>query len=261
MNKSTIIYQVKQQVAKIRFNRPHRLNAVTEVFYSELLKALQEAEDDPNVRSIILTGEGRAFCVGADMKEHDAGQRTAFQRREYLRGEQRVCKRLMTLSKPVIAGLNGYALGAGAEMAVASDFIVMSESAEFGLPEVSIGTFIGGGVSKLLPQLVGMAKARELIYFGKRISGEEAVNIGLASKVFPDSTFTNDVNEFARQLAEKAPISMALAKEHLLAGLTRSVDDALNAELEGMAFCASTKDWQEGIDAFTEKRPPLFTGK
>lgn len=164
------------------------------------------------------------------------------------------------MSKPVVAAVNGFALGAGAEMAIASDFILMSESAQIGLPEVSIGTFLGGGVTYLLPRLVGLAKARELVFLGERIKGEEAVRIGLANHVSPMPAFsTRRVNSPAR-IAGKAPLSMQLAKEQLNMAAERTLDAALTAELEGMTFVGSTQDWQEGIDAFAEKRLPVFKG-
>jgi enoyl-CoA hydratase len=255
----TIIYTKKQAVAEIRFNRPQRLNAVIEQFYDELLAALDEAEKDRETRVIILTGEGRAFCVGADTQEHGRGERTPFQRREYLRREQAVCKRLITLPKPIVAAVNGFALGAGAEMAIASDFILMAESAEFGLPETSVGAFPGGGITYLLPRLVGMTKARELIFLGERIDGREAAAIGLANRVFPDAIFMEEVYRFVEQLAGKAPLSMELAKEQL--NRHWDLESALTSELEGMMFCTTTRDWQEGLHAFAEKRRPVFKGE
>lgn len=256
----TIIYSKhRPHIAEIRFNRPQRLNAVVEQLYSEMLSALDEAERDREIRVILLTGEGRAFCVGADMKENGKGERTPYQRREYLRLEQAVCKRLITLPKPVVAAVNGYALGAGAELAIASDFILMAESAQFGLPESSIGAFVGGGVTYLLPRLIGMSKARELIFLGQRLSGREAAELGLATRVFPDATFMEDAYRFAGQLAEKAPISIELAKEQL--NRHWDLDSALTSELEGMMFCTTTRDWQEGVHAFAEKRAPVFKGE
>ncbi|MFV0665806.1 enoyl-CoA hydratase/isomerase family protein [Denitromonas sp.] len=255
----TILYEMNNGIAEIRLNRPHRLNAVTQTLYDELNDALGVAEADRDVRVVLLTGEGRAFCVGADLKEHKTG-RTAFDRRQYLQGEQIVCKRLMLLSKPVVAAVNGFALGAGAEVAMASDFIVMAESAQIGLPEVSIGNYLGGGVTYLLPRVVGLAKARELDYLGERIKGEEAVRIGLANRVFPDDGFLDAAREFAQRIASKAPFSMQLAKEHLNMAAERTLDAALTAELEGMMFVGTTRDWQEGIDAFAEKRTPVFKG-
>ncbi|MBU1237438.1 MAG: enoyl-CoA hydratase/isomerase family protein [Gammaproteobacteria bacterium] len=260
MNYETILYEVRDGIAEIRYNRPHRLNAVTAQLYEELDVALGEAVADRDVRVLLLTGEGRAFCVGADLKEHKAG-RTAFDRRQYLQGEQMVCKRLVQLDKPVVAAVNGYALGAGAEMAIAADFLLMAESAEIGFPEVSIGNSLGGGVTWLLPRLVGLAKARELAFLGERIKGEEAVRIGLANRVFADAGFLDAAREFASRLATKAPYSMRLAKEQLNLSAERTLDAALVAELEGMTFAGTTRDWQEGVDAFAEKRAPVFKGE
>lgn len=260
MQTATVLYESNDGIAEIRLNRPQRLNAVTQQLYEELNAALGRAEADGEVRVVLLTGEGRAFCVGADLKEHKAG-RTAYDRRQYLHGEQIVCKRLMQLSKPVVAAVNGFALGAGAEMAIASDFVLMAASAQIGLPEISIGTFLGGGVTYLLPRLVGLAKARELVFLGERINGEEAVRIGLANRVLPDEGFLDAAREFARKIASKAPLSMQLAKKQLNTAAENTLDAALTAELEGMMFVGTTEDWQEGIDAFAEKRSPIFKGR
>ena len=256
----TLILRRHGQVQEIRFNRPHRLNAVTEALYAELNDALTRAEADGEVRVVVLTGEGRAFCVGADLKEHKQG-RTAFDRRQYLQGEQIVCKRLMQMQTPVIAAVNGYALGAGAELALAADFMLMADSAQIGLPEVSIGNFLGGGVTWLLPRLVGLAKARELVFLGERLDGAEAVRIGLANRHYPDEGFFDAALAFAEKVASKAPLSMALAKEQLTFSGERTLDACLTAELEGMTFVGTTRDWQEGVDAFAEKRTPRFQGK
>ncbi|THF67170.1 enoyl-CoA hydratase/isomerase family protein [Pseudothauera nasutitermitis] len=256
----TIVYERREGIAEIRLNRPQRLNAVTEQLYAELQEALAEAEADGDARVVLLTGEGRAFCVGADLKAHKEG-RTAYDRRQYLHGEQKVCRRLQQLSKPVVAAVNGYALGAGAEMAVASDFIVMAAGARIGFPEIGIGSFLGGGVTWLLPRLVGLAKARELVFLGERIDGAEAVRIGLANRVLPDEGFLDAAREFAAAIAGKAPFSMQLAKEQLNFAAERTFDAALSAELEGMTFVSTTQDWQEGVDAFAEKRSPVFKGR
>lgn len=260
MSYQTLIYKQTDGVAEIHFNRPHRLNAVTQELYDELDQALSAANANPDIRVIVLTGQGRAFCVGADLKEHKAG-RTPFDRRQYLMGQQIVCKRLMTQSKPIIAAVNGFALGAGAEMAMACDFILMAESAQIGLPEISIGNFLGGGVTWLLPRLVGLAKARELVFLGERIKGDEAVKIGLANRCWPDDQFATEVSKFAAQLASKAPFSMELAKRHLNLAAESTLEAAMMAELEGMMFVGTTQDWQEGVNAFAEKRTPIFKGE
>jgi enoyl-CoA hydratase len=248
-------------LAEIRFNRPHRLNAVVEPLFRETLDALAAAEDDRSVRVVILTGEGRAFCVGADLKEHAAGTRTPWQRREYLQLAQDVCARIHRLRKPVVAAVNGYALGAGAEMAVNADFVLIAESAQIGFPETSIGTFIGGGLTGILAQLVGLAKARELVFLGQRVDGREAKAIGLANAAFADDVFRDEVYVFAERLAAQAPLSIALAKEQINNGSQRTYDTALITELEGVLACMMTRDWQEGIDAFAQKRKPAFRGE
>ena len=260
MTETNVLYAVAAGVATLSFNRPHRLNAVTEGLYDDLAVALDRAEADSSVRVLVLTGVGRAFCVGADLKEHQAG-RTTFARRQYLAREQKVCRRLLDFPKPVVAAVNGYALGAGAEMAIAADFLLMAESARIGLPEISLGAFLGGGVTWLLPRLVGLAKARELVFFGERIDAAEAVRIGLANRTLPDDGFLAAAQGFAAELATRAPLSMQLAKRQLNLAGENTLDAALGLELEGMLFASTTRDWQEGIDAFAEKRAPQFRGE
>jgi Enoyl-CoA hydratase/carnithine racemase len=255
----TVLYEASGGIAEVRLNRPDRLNAVVEQLYDDVLAAMQAAEADPDVRVVVLTGEGRAFCVGADLKAHAAGERTDLQKRQYLIKANDVCRCIRTLRRPVIAAVNGYALGAGAEMAVASDFILMKETAQIGFPEVSIGTFLGGGITHILPQLVGIAKARELIFTGDRIDGREAAAIGLATKALADDGFMDAVRAFAGKIAAKAPLSMALAKAHLNAA--RDYETALITELEGIRACMTTQDWREGVAAFAAKRPPVFRGE
>ncbi|MEH6579885.1 MAG: enoyl-CoA hydratase/isomerase family protein [Amphritea sp.] len=257
----TLIYNKRDAYAEIRFNRPHRLNAVVEQFYNDLIEALGQAEADPEVRAVLLIGEGRAFCVGADMKEHGGGERTQYQRRQYLQLGNDACETIFRLTKPVVAAINGYALGAGAEMACSCDFVFMAESAQIGFPEVSIGTCVGGGVTQFLPRLVGLAKARELIFLGTKIDGAEAVRLGLATRAVPDEQLQSEADKFISQLATKAPISMQLVKKMLNNSSYNDLDAQLQHELDGVFMCTTTKDWQEGVDAFAEKRTPNFKGQ
>lgn len=256
----TLIYNKTKNYAEIRFNRPHRLNAVVEQFYTELISALKQAEADSDVRAVLLTGEGRAFCVGADMKEHGAGERTQLQRRQYLQLGNDACETIFRLSKPVVAAINGYALGAGAEMASSCDFILMGETAQIGFPEVSIGTCVGGGVTQFLPRMVGLAKARELIFTGVKINGIEAQRIGLATRAIADDKLLDEASVFIGELATKAPISMALVKKLLNNASYADLDAQLQHELDGVFLCTTTQDWQEGVNAFAEKRSPNFKG-
>ena len=259
-NYETLLYQPKNRYVEIRFNRPHRLNAVIEQFYHELLEALAQAEADSDVRAILLTGEGRAFCVGADMKAHSAGERTPYQRRLYLQLGNDVCEAIFRPTKPVVGAINGYALGAGAEMACACDFLLMAESAQIGFPEVSIGTCVGGGVTQFLPRLVGLAKARELIFLGNKVDGREAERIGLVTRAVADKQLQSEADNFINELTNKAPISMQLVKKMLNNSSYNDIDAQLQHELDGVFMCTTTQDWQEGVDAFAEKRPPEFKG-
>lgn len=256
----TILFGIRDRIATIRLNRPHRLNAVIEQLYRDVIAGIALAESDAEVRAIVITGEGRAFCVGADLKEHGRGERSPLQQRDYLVLGNDVCRRIYTSPKTVIAAVNGYALGAGAEIAVSSDFILMKESAELGFPEVSIGTFVGGGVTHILPRLIGLTKARELVVSGRRISGREVVAIGLATRSFADDAFEAGVEEFAGSIAAKAPFSLSFAKEHLNDG-SRGYQATLTTELEALRACMTTQDWKEGVAAFAERRKPIFKGR
>ncbi len=254
----TLNCTMHQQHLEIRLNRPHRLNAVVEQLYQELLEVLAIARTASNIRAIVLTGEGRAFCVGADLKEHSHGARTMLQKRHYLQLANNVCEQIFNYPMPVIAAINGYALGAGAEMAIACDFIVMAESAQIGFPEASIGTCVGGGISQTLPRLVGLAKARELLLYGQRINGQQALEIGLASRAVNEQQLLSEASALAQQLASNAPLSMRLTKQLLNHSHSLSLDTCLQLELDGISTCMTSEDWQEGIDAFAEKRTPQF---
>jgi enoyl-CoA hydratase len=256
----TILWNARDGIAEIRLNRPHRLNAVVERLYLDVLAGLDRAAAAAEIRTVKIIGEGRAFCVGADLKEHAAGQRSPLEQRRYLQLGNEVCERIVGHPKPVVAAVNGYALGAGAEIAVSCDFLLMKAEAEIGFPEVSIGTFIGGGVSHLLPRLVGLAKARELIMLGRRVNGIEAEAMGLAIRAYPADSFDDAVDDFAADLASKAPYSLRFAKEHMNAA-HRDYATTLVTELEALRACMATEDWKEGVAAFAEKRQPVFQGR
>jgi len=194
------------------------------------------------------------------MKEHGAGERSLFDRRQYLQLGNDVCETIFELDKPVVAAVNGYALGAGAEMACACDFVIMAEEAKIGFPEISIGTCVGGGVTQFLPRLVGLAKARELIFLGNKIDGKEAARIGLVTKAVGTDELAKSAQDFISELASKAPVSMRSAKKLLNQASYNNLDAQLIHELDAVFVCTTTQDWQEGVDAFAQKRAPKFKG-
>ncbi|WP_182345926.1 enoyl-CoA hydratase/isomerase family protein [Tomitella gaofuii] len=246
-------------VQTVAFNRPERLNAVSEELYEQAISALRAADEDPSVRAVVLTGEGRAFCVGADLKAHGAGGRTPERQRYYTDLGQRVCELIQTMSTPVIAAVAGYALGAGAEMAVSADFLVMAEDAKMGFPEVSIGTYVGGGVTHRLPRLVGLRRATDLLILGDRFTGVQAAEWGLAHAAVSAGELTAAAHELAARLAAKAPLSLAKMKAALFRD--DDIETALLDEPRQLVELMGTRDWAEGVAAFAEKRDPVFEGR
>ncbi|MGH2886077.1 MAG: enoyl-CoA hydratase/isomerase family protein [Solirubrobacteraceae bacterium] len=181
MTELDILTSREAGVLRLTLNRPDRLNAVSEEMYAGLLDGLADADADAEVRCVVVSGAGRAFCVGADLKEHGAGRRDESSRERYVQLGQDVCARIQTIGKPVIAAVHGYAVGAGAEIAVAADFLLVAHDARLRFPEISIGTFIGGGVSHRLPRIVGLRRATALLMSGDWFTGAEAETWGLAN--------------------------------------------------------------------------------
>ena len=266
---NTIEYLKDRNIGIIRLNRPERMNAVIEEMYLEIQDALNLAFLDTKIRAIILTGsvlrrgdvEKQAFCAGADLKKHSRGDRSRLQKREYIMLAHETTRRLYEFKKPIIAAINGPARGAGSEMALNCDFIFMAEEATIAFPETGLGTFVGGSVTYHLPRIVGLMKAKELIYSGRVVDGNTAVNIGLALKCFPVSKLMNETKTFANMLSEKAPISMQLAKERLHQSPSLDITTVLALEADAILSCMDTEDWHEGVRSFNEKRKPLYKGK
>jgi enoyl-CoA hydratase/carnithine racemase len=196
------------------------MNAVNEEMYLELLDVMGLMRNDPDIRCLILTGsvfkregiEKQAFCAGADLKRHSSGERTAAQRREYIKIAHDTTRVIYEFPKPVIAAVNGPARGAGTELALSCDLLLIAEEATLGLPETGLGTFVGGGVTHVLPRLVGLARAKELVYTGRVVGGETAVALGLALACYPVARLPGEARALAMEISEKAPIPMAFAK-------------------------------------------------
>jgi enoyl-CoA hydratase len=265
----TLELAVDGPVATLRLNRPERMNAVIEAMYHEIGSVLGEVEGDDRVRCLIFTGsvlrrdgvDKQAFCAGADLKQHATGERTAAERRAYIELAHDTCRRMVELPKPIIAAINGPARGAGTELALSCDLIVMAEDATLALPEVGLGTFVGGGATLHLPRLIGLARARELIYTGRVIGGREAVDLGLAIACHPLGRLLDEARALASRLARQAPLSMAIAKRMLQRSSGRDLVTALALETEAILACMETEDWQEGLRAFAERREPEYRGR
>jgi len=269
MSYETIRFLKEGSVGTIQLNRPERMNAVIEEMYLEIRDALNISEGDGDIRSIIITGSvlrkgdvaKQAFCAGADLKKHSSAERTPAQKRAYIMLAHETTKQLYEFPKPTIAAVNGPARGAGTEMALNCDFMFMAEDATIAFPETGLGTFVGGGVTYHLPRMIGLQKAKELVYSGRILNGMVAVDIGLALRCFPIESLLDEANSFAATLSEKAPISMGLAKKRLQQSVALDIETVVHLEAEAILSCMDTQDWHEGIQAFNEKRKPIYKGK
>jgi enoyl-CoA hydratase len=246
-------------VLRLTLNRPERLNAVSEELYAALLECLTTAERDRRTRCVMLTGAGRAFCAGADLKAHGTRERTDDELKAYVGLGQRVCARIQQLAVPVVAAVRGYALGAGAELAVSADFLVIADDAQMGFPEAALGTFVGGGVTYRLPRLVGLRRATELLLLGQRFTGRQALEWGLAAAAPPDARLEREAGQLAARLAANAPLSTARIKRRLAD--STSLRAAFRAEANDLLAVMGTQDWAEGVAAFAQRRAPVFQGR
>jgi enoyl-CoA hydratase len=259
-----IIYEKKENIAIIKLNRPEVLNAVRDSLWREIEKAVADVQRDESVRVLIFTGEGRAFSVGADIKElgqlFDQEVNLFDMRTSFVRMQQ-VTKTLIEMPKPTIAAVNGYALGAGAELAILCDIRIASDKARIGFPEVKVGLYETNGVTHILPRLVGLGKAKELMMIGEFIDAEEARRIGLVEKVVPHKELMIETLAMANKIAANAPVSVSLVKAGLNRGAHSDLDTALIFETEALMACILTEDAREGALAFLEDREPEFKGK
>ncbi|HEX6132723.1 MAG TPA: enoyl-CoA hydratase-related protein [Longimicrobiales bacterium] len=248
-------------VVWIRLNRPDRLNAVSRELYVELAGAVREADRDASARVVVLTGSGRAFCAGADLKAHAERPPTMAERREYARAAQRANRGLQRCDKPVIAAVSGAAVGAGLELALSCDLLIVAADAKLRLPELALGTFFGGGIGQTLPERVGMARTRELLFLGEFFSGADAAAMGLATAAVAPDAVEDTARTLALKLADRAPVPMRLAKRLLrrAGGMTRR--EVMREEERALVACMATRDWAEGVAAMREKRAPRYTGE
>ncbi|RLI42345.1 crotonase [Candidatus Bathyarchaeota archaeon] len=255
-----VIYEKSERIATITLNRPEALNAFNKDVVEEILKALEDAENDEKIRVVILTGAGeKAFSAGADIKIMKGFD--ALKARELSLMGEKLCSAIENFEKPVIAAINGYALGGGLEVAMACDLRIASDKAKMGQTEINIGLIPGWGGTQRLTRLIGKAKAKELVFTGKMIDAKTAEQLGLVNMVVPADQFREAVRKFAMELAEKAPVALRIAKALINKGADMSLDAAIALEREGFGVVGSTEDLQEGVSAFIEKRKPVFKGE
>ncbi|HSD22351.1 MAG TPA: enoyl-CoA hydratase-related protein [Anaeromyxobacter sp.] len=237
-----------------------RRNAISRAMLSDLEAHLARAASDRGLRCVVLTGAGdKAFCAGADLKERAA--MSAEDVHAFHRALRRALRGIEAAPQPFVAALNGAALGGGLELALACDLRIASDSAQLGLPEVSLGIIPGGGGTQRLARLVGVARAKDLVLTARRVSAAEALAIGLVTQLVPAQRLLDEAVELARRIARNAPISLRQAKRAIDGGFHLPLEEALELENQLYQDCLGTKDRVEALRAFAEKRPPVFTGE
>lgn len=258
MEYRTIILEVADFVASVTLNRPEQLNALNAEMATELLDVMERLGKDREVRAIIITGAGRAFAAGKDLKENLG---VGDQEKVPANWPEEACRLLRSLDQPIIAAINGAAVGFGCGLCLACDVRIAQESARIGMGFVRVGVSPGFGSSYFLPRLVGLGKACELAFCDRIIDAREAERIGIVNKVVADSELRQASWEFARGLAEAAPVAIKLTKRAIYQGLQSGLDSQLKLETAFQTACIGTADHREAMKSFLEKRKPVFTGK
>jgi enoyl-CoA hydratase/carnithine racemase len=260
LNLANVLYETKGAITYVTVNRPKVLNALNTPTWADLRRAFEHARDDPAVRGVILTGAGdKAFIAGADISE--LAHVTAVEAEESSRFGQQVLDLIENLGKPVIAAVNGFALGGGCETAMACTMRIAVDAAKFGQPEVALGLIPGGGGTQRLARLVGKGRALQLILSGEMISAQEAYRMGLVNEIVPTSNLIARAETILRKIASNAPIAVKFALEATNRGMDTSQGDGMLLEASYFGLCAATQDKREGTSAFLEKRTPQFYGR
>jgi enoyl-CoA hydratase/carnithine racemase len=255
-----VLYEKRDGIAYVTINRPKVLNALNTPTWKDMRTAFEDARDDASVRGVILTGAGnKAFIAGADIGE--LAHVAAFEAEQSSRFGQEVLDVIENLGKPVVAAVNGFALGGGCETAMACTIRIAADSAKFGQPEVTLGLVPGGGGTQRLPRLVGKGRALQLILSGETISAQEAYRIGLVNEVVPTAELIPRAEAILKKIASNAPIAIKLALEAANKGAETSQSEGLLLEAAYFGLCAATDDKSEGTTAFLEKRAPRFQGR
>jgi enoyl-CoA hydratase len=250
-----IIFEREENIGIITFNRPDARNALNNQTRAEFREAIAAVAADDQIKVLILTGSGKAFVAGSDIKEFS--QTTPY----VAHNIQRLGEMVEKLEKPVIAAVNGFCLGGGNEIAMGCDIIIASDQAKFGQTEVNIGIIPGGGATQRLPRLIGVCRAKELIYTGDIISAEEAYRLGLVNRVVPADQLMTAAKELAKRIATKSAAALKLAKTAVNRGMQTNLESGLKYEYELYSLALSLEDKVEGVNSFLEKRDPKFIGR
>lgn len=255
-----IILQKENGIATITMNRPKVLNTLHPDLVNEFVEALEDVREDKNIKVLVLTGAGKAFCAGGDLPYIESID-NPIDGREYITLAAKIVIGITKLEKPVIAMVNGAAAGAGFNLALACDIIYCAKSARFAQSFSKVGLVPDCGGSYLLPRAIGTHKAKELMFTGDLINSETACQLGFVNKVVEDADLKEETYKFAEKLVNSAPIPIAMIKKIVDLSERLTLEDALEAEADRQSFCMQTQDNKEGVKAFKEKRMPVFLGK
>ena len=248
-----IIYKKVGPVGRIKLNRPKVLNAMNKQLWLDFQVALEDAKHDTETKVLIITGEGRAFSTGADLKE--SKERTLEAYREYLIALQETSRKIIRFEKPTIAAINGYALGSGYELALACDIRIAAEEAQIGSPEAKVSSSITGGAFRLIQDLIGPGKAKELLFTGENINGKTAEKIGLVNKTVPLADLMAEAMEMAHKIAANSAFSIRMIKKGLrMAQAEVSLEALMDFEIEACLACVSTKEREQSLEEFATRK-------
>ncbi len=259
MNYETLLVEIADGIATVRLNRPP-VNSLNVQAYADIYDAFTALEKDDSVRAIILTGSGdKAFAAGLDVKE--VAGKTIPDYYAFSKISRKSCDKVASVQKPTIAALFGFVFGGGCELALACDLRIAALDANIGCPEINLGIIPGSGGTQRIPRLIGIAKAKELLYMGDTVSGEEAARLGLVNKAVPKEQVYEEAKAWAARLAAKPRVALMVMKNIIDNGMNMDLQSALNYENDSFVITYVSEDGREGFKAFGEKRKPVFTGK